>query len=248
MDLMTYALCKGNGGGGLPSVTSDDNGKVLAVKDGAWEADSNLFIVTVTNTTADKSKTEIIDALNVGKVIIAKKGGGIYSFNYYDTTNAYFTKISNSGGVNILRISDSKLAAESYKKMAPDFGVSDKGKILKIKDDSGSAIVSWEPTKFVVTLTPTAQNFSGTMDKTGAEITAAYEAGQQIVFNVVGFPGFDNVYIPATWYTYATNKTICAACATLVDITSNLQIVIITTDSSDDSYYSTELYPLTPVS
>lgn len=104
------------------------------------------------------------------------------------------------------------------------------------------------PNKFIVTLTPTVQDFSGTMDKTGAEITAAHEAGQQIVFNVVGFPGFDHVQIPAAWYTYATNNTICAACATLVDVASNLQIIIVTSVASDGTNYYTNIYPLTPLS
>jgi hypothetical protein len=39
--------------------------------------------------------------------------------------------------------------------------------------------------RFIVTLTPTAQDFSGTMDKTVAEIDAAYKAGQQLVFRVM---------------------------------------------------------------
>lgn len=38
---------------------------------------------------------------------------------------------------------------------------------------------------FIVTLTPTAQDFSGTMDKTVAEINTAYEAGRRIVFRVM---------------------------------------------------------------
>lgn len=101
--------------------------------------------------------------------------------------------------------------------------------------------------KFIVTLTPTALDYSGTMDKTGAEITAAYEAGQEIVFNVVGFPGFDYVYIPAAWCTYATGNTICSACATLVDVTTGLQIIIYTSDGGS-SVYGTYIYSLTPAS
>lgn len=38
---------------------------------------------------------------------------------------------------------------------------------------------------FIVTLTPTAADFSGTMDKTVAEINAAYEAGRKIVYKVM---------------------------------------------------------------
>lgn len=38
---------------------------------------------------------------------------------------------------------------------------------------------------FIVTLTPTAQDYSGTMDKTISEIQAAYNAGKNIVFRVL---------------------------------------------------------------
>jgi hypothetical protein len=102
--------------------------------------------------------------------------------------------------------------------------------------------------KFIVTLTPTSPDFSGTMDKTAEEITAAYEAGQEIIFNVVGFPGFDHVYIPAAWCSYATDHTNCAACATLVDVTSGLQIIISTDDAQEGSNYFTDIYSLTPAS
>lgn len=99
---------------------------------------------------------------------------------------------------------------------------------------------------FVVTLHPTAQDFSGTMNKTANEITAAYEAGKKIVFNMVGFPGFDNVFIPAAWCTYATDAPRCAACAILVDVNSGNQIIILTSDADNGATYSTSVYSLTP--
>lgn len=102
--------------------------------------------------------------------------------------------------------------------------------------------------KFIVTLTPTSPDYSGTMDKTANEITAAYEAGQEIVFNVVGFPGFDHVYIPAAWCTYATDTSRCAACATLVDVSNGLQIIVVTSDADEGTTYSTTVYSLTPAS
>ena len=120
--------------------------------------------------------------------------------------------------------------------------------------DNGSEMIvrngGWamQKKKFIVTLTPTALDYSGTMDKTGAEITAAYEAGQEIVFNVVGFPGFDHVYIPAAWCTYATGNTICSACATLVDVATGLQIIIYTSDYGTNQTYWTTIYSLTPAS
>lgn len=42
-----------------------------------------------------------------------------------------------------------------------------------------------EKDDFIVVLTPTALDYSGTMDKTVAEIDAAYKAGRNIVFRIV---------------------------------------------------------------
>lgn len=56
--------------------------------------------------------------------------------------------------------------------------------------DNGSELIvkggEWakQQKKFLVTLTPTSLDYSGTMDKTVAEINAAYEAGQEIWFRL----------------------------------------------------------------
>ena len=128
----------------------------------------------------------------------------------------------------------------------PSVTSSDNGKVLAVEDGTWAA--SEQGKKYIVTLTPTALDYSGTMDKTANEITAAYEAGQEIVFNVVGFPGFDHVYIPAAWCTYATDNQNCAACATLVDVSSGFQIIITTSDAEYGATYSTFVYSLTPAS
>lgn len=68
---------KGSGGGGLPAVTSADNGKVLGVVDGAWAA-QNDFVVTLSinpetypdELDADKSSTEIQTAYLQGKRLV----------------------------------------------------------------------------------------------------------------------------------------------------------------------------------
>ena len=68
----TYALLKGQGGGSggsdLPSVTADDNGKVLSVVNGAWAADNVFFNISATDGVLNKTWTEIYDAISVGKV------------------------------------------------------------------------------------------------------------------------------------------------------------------------------------
>ena len=102
---------------------------------------------------------------------------------------------------------------------------------------------------FVVTLTPTAQDFSGTMDKTVAEITAAYQAGKQIVFKMytsetsfievpVSLVGYDSIY------TYPSFET------SVIQISNNLLIYAHTnvTDFGTDNGYATTIYILTPMS
>lgn len=237
------ALGKGGGGGSLPAVTSSDNGKVLTVENGAWVADANVYIINVSNNVADIGATEIQGLVNAGFVPVLKSGGNCFVYTH-SSGNAYFirTYYSNS------KLFYQYASVASNKNVATGFAT---GLYSKPSDGIPEAdlaqAVKDKLNKFVVTLTPTSPDFSGTMDKTANEITAAYEAGQEIVFNVVGFPGFDHVYIPAAWCTYATDMSRCAACATLVDVTTGLQIVIVTSDGGS-STYSTTIYSLTPAS
>ena len=100
---------------------------------------------------------------------------------------------------------------------------------------------------FLVTCTPTAQDLSGTMDKTVAEINAAYEAGQKIVFKVM-----EN----------ATNYMMVDCSAQYFDghvypsfnayiIMTGVGIVFAATGTQDNgtfNEYVTTIYPLTPMS
>lgn len=160
-----------------------------------------------------------------------------------DVTNATEFEEMDTGDVYIFDAEGAQWLKKRYVGGGlPPVSESDNGKVLTVAGGAWAA----QQKKFVVTLTPTAADFSGTMDKTSDEITAAHEEGQEIVFDVVGFPGFDHVNIPAAWYTYATGRTICAACATLVDVTSDLQIIVVTSDVSGSSSYYTDIYTLTP--
>lgn len=101
---------------------------------------------------------------------------------------------------------------------------------------------------FIVTCTPTSPDFSGTMDKTVAEIYAAYQAGKQIVFFSQDqnggfiFPlasvGIDNTYTYPSFNTYL--------------FYTNLNVLICSytgiTDDGTKSTYSTQIYSLTPAS
>lgn len=100
---------------------------------------------------------------------------------------------------------------------------------------------------FIVTLTPTAQDYSGTMDKTVAEINAAYEAGQEIVFKlVVSGVGSEAVYVtdvgqidPESDYPSFNTR--------LVNPDNNVLIAIGTgiTNDGTKAAYQTAVYTLT---
>lgn len=107
----------------------------------------------------------------------------------------------------------------------------------------------YDASPFIVTLTPTAQDYSGTMDKTVAEINTAYEAGQEIVFRVYTATGTYNeadcaVRYKSDGFAYPSFN------AYIIDNNNNVLIFAYTGSTNDGSKntYSTSIYALTPVS
>ena len=98
---------------------------------------------------------------------------------------------------------------------------------------------------FIVTLTPTAEDMSGTMDKTPAEITEAFNAGKEIrvaVPSLGGLIGLCTEFSPSgddisLW---------CNFTAYFSELGGYMMITIIT--DTDDSTYGTAIFPLTPMS
>lgn len=103
--------------------------------------------------------------------------------------------------------------------------------------------------KFIVTLTPTAADFSGTMDKTVAEINEAYEAGQEIVFNVLT-SATSHMMIPVANVGYSDAFDYPSFNAYLFDDNTNVMLLAFTatTDDGTKQTYSTAIYALTPAS
>lgn len=102
---------------------------------------------------------------------------------------------------------------------------------------------------FVVTLTPTEEDYSGTMDKTVAEIQTAYDAGKSIVFRIVtGVNEYTD--IPCAFASKFGNLTYMNFAANLFFTTMNLLVVAETlaVDDGTKQTYSTTIYPLTPMS
>ena len=102
---------------------------------------------------------------------------------------------------------------------------------------------------FVVTITPTAQDYSGTMDKTVGEINAAYEAGQQIVFRVLTSAN-SYVDVPMSYAGRDAAHQYPDFGAEIIQCSNNLMIVAYTGDTDDGTKqtYSTRIYSLTPMS
>ena len=97
---------------------------------------------------------------------------------------------------------------------------------------------------FLVTLTPTALDYSGTMDKTAEEITAAIEAGKHIVLSIEGSSiGFSEILLQAGWYSKASGSNNYCVSATILML-PNTQITIVTGDSTGSTGYSTYMYSL----
>lgn len=100
---------------------------------------------------------------------------------------------------------------------------------------------------FVVTLTPTAEDFSGTMDKTVAEIYTAYEAGRKIVFRVMrSATTYMDVDCTARWFSVSTYPSFNGF---ILNSDNNALIFAFTGATNDDTAqtYGTTIYPLTPM-
>lgn len=248
----TIALIKafGNGGGGssLPAVTSADNGKVLAVQDGAWAAASNLFLVTVSRNDqyvyiADKTFSEITSAIQSGKSVTCLNSVNNKYYNLLSASSAevlfYYPTNDNTATAIIIQSNNSVLL-KKYMSL-PSVISADNGSELIVKN----AAWKMQQKKFVVTLTPTAADYSGTMDKTVAEINAAYEAGQQIWFRL--YESASSFYDIPLAYAYNYDGSIYYT-VYILDTVNNIIINAWTTTNELGNTYSTKVYSLTPAS
>lgn len=97
---------------------------------------------------------------------------------------------------------------------------------------------------FVVTLTPTAADFSGTMDKTVGEIYEAYLRGRQIRFKIsIGVGGME-ADCSARWF----GQTYPSFNAFVVNAANNMLVFVGTgtTSDPDETSYSAYSYTLSP--
>lgn len=94
---------------------------------------------------------------------------------------------------------------------------------------------------FVITLTPTALDLSGTMNKTPAEIREAYDAGRRIAFDI---PSMDATVIPHQFLLNG-DDTIVVAGQIAYEISGQPVLISLTTNSAEQTYI-TGIFPLAP--
>ena len=134
---------------------------------------------------------------------------------------------------------------------------------LAIFDESDSGVFrfNWDATPydgkvfgqffsdtFIVTLTPTSPDYSGTMDKTVAEIQTAYDSGSEIVFRTM-ISATTHVDVPMS-FASELGFAFKDFGATIILPSQNVMIAAETlaTDNGTKQTYETTIYPLTPMS
>lgn len=193
-----------------------------------------------------------VPADKLGEVSLALRNPQYYNIlGCKFTMGGVFTgRLINNGGYNVFSC---PLTAS----VASEFGIS--GPASLIVYDSGGADIVAEvvPDVFVVTLTPTAQDFSGTMDKTPKEIYDAYMAGRQIRAKMLGFYGdaYVNLWACMTSATvrYYPEQPEWGS-ASYVEIRFEFVVLygetyflVLSQTSNFSSTYSTTVFPLTPM-
>lgn len=187
----------------------------------AENAGSLLYIRTLAGS-SDASKPT--STLANGSVFIETDTGKVYIFDEDDGWTEMQAGGGGGGGGSSL----------------PSVTSADNGKVLAV--ENGAWAASEQGKKFIVTLTPTSPDFSGTMDKTVAEINSAYEAGQEIWFTLADYTAPCAVVVAGTVYPHFF--------ANVFDLRSNTLMMAYTFNDTDgtDTSYAVAVYTLTPAS
>lgn len=178
------------------------------------------FIVTITleydTLVADKTYQQIFDAALAGNSIYAVYSGMVL----------YLSTITSSYAI---------------------FAGTVSGWLYTFQINSDDTLLSYEDkivnrSELVVELTPTAPDFSGTMDKTPDEIYDAFQGWMQIVFYV---PSMGATIIPQQFLDNGSS-VVCAG-QIVYDVGGQNVLIHIATSTSGQTY-STQIFPLTPMS
>ena len=239
----------------LPPITPSDAGKVLAVDNSVvWVAESEVFYFDVAYDISDGSYTaqsvnreELVDAINKGKRFAMRYTDENLLTTIIDVQS--FGKSATLKGEHALFIGEATISDNSDKGFTTInlFATVSPDEDLSVTETAVVVLIANYDNRFIVTLTPTALDYSGTMDKTVAEIDAAYKAGRKIVFRVYAsasqYADIECVNIAAdTSYDYPSYN------AAYYNMANNALIVVSTGIISDGTKatYGTHIYTLTP--
>lgn len=245
----TIALIKALGGGGspLPPVTESDNGKVLAVENGAWVAQANDIVLNASFSYDDTNQNYVISItselptpsdleawFNDNRSITLTMGG-----------TGWTARLQPS-----LRETDSGDIYYTFEGRGLTFDYDKLKFVLRFRVES--LVVSYYGRvyvneKFLVTLTPTALDYSGTMDKTVAEINAAYEAGMEI-FGRLNTASDVSIEFPLSLV--ETDEGVRYSGIKFSVVFGGMLVIAWTgtTDDGTEQNYYTTVYALTPAS
>ena len=249
----TIALIKafGGSGGALPPITDADDGKVLTANSGVWGASELAFYVGFEFDANEQyglrsypvDTADYKAAVESGKKIRVR----IYEENgeeLLQTADAIYIGDSQGFGVS------NEIYTATYYDMDAEIMKPLLFTLCKESNVEDQYAVVSNPTlkdRFIVTLTPTALDYSGTMDKTVAEIDAAYKAGQQVVFRMMTSA---TTFIDCPVQLVGTDTTLAYPSfeTNVTDTGNNVQIFARTqvTDDGTKATYSTSIYTLTP--
>ena len=225
---------------------------------------NDRFVVTystsdMTTWTCDKTFAQITEAMAAGKqiVLIGSVGGtpiaqgcdvllsgdGSYYIEFwirYRLIHWYCIVHHDDDSISFY---DTAINYNDVGAVAVEQGMAYANKVLMVND---AGWVMPEDNRLVVTLTPTAQDFSGVMDKTPEEITAAYNAGKEIRVTVPelgGLTGICTEFSPDSGS--ETVSLWCNFTANFSELGGDVLIVVITSHTT--STYSTKIFSLTPI-
>ena len=233
----------------LPSVSGTDEGKVLTVNNsGVWGAeflDRNVLIIEPVGGKSPYSASEIDEIAKAGVFVVLinvyNNISKVYVYTGLTNGNAYFSRIYNRENTETISIAENKTVGNAgviriYQK--PSTGIPESDLAQAVKDKLN---------KFVVTLTPTSADYSGTMDKTVAEINAAYEARQHIVFRtMMSATTYMDVDCTARWY---NNTAYPSFNGFILSSDNGGTLIFAFTGATDDgtrATYVANIYALTP--
>lgn len=199
---------------------------------------------------ADKTTAEIAEAFNDSRAVFAKTGTVLFTLRDANeniavfssslmpnrTFNAYQNMIIYAGGRVTIAF------GTSYVK--PDTGIPETDLALAVQDKLNEQ----DGKSFVVTLTPTAQDYSGTMDTDPATIWGAYRAGKRILFDIPALGAMVEATMFIEHDTDEDGIPDSVQCSAFVAYNAGagwMNILVSTSDVSFD--YITDIFQLTPL-